>query len=252
MSKYKYQKNQNCLINEYKKNQNFNPIIKNIHNVRYLWLKSEFRKLRKLKGKDYQIKIVDIGCGYCKAYKTLKEINENFDYIGIEPDKNFYSEAVKKYGKNKNFQVINDIAQNALKNISSSDIVISFECLEHIEQKHIPLIIDMICMLNPKIFACTVPVEVGPALLIKNFVTFILRYPRYKEYSLSETIWAGTYNLQKLPPHNQSHKSFDWRTLKNKISEKMIIKKLKKIPFQFLPSSITPSIGFLSIPKQNT
>ena len=72
-----------------------------------------------------------------------------------------------------------------------------------------------------------------------------MRYPRYKEYTFLENVYASTYNLNKIQSHVDAHKGFDWRhlmyTLNFNYKDNVKIKTLTP----FLPKTLSPSIFFI-------
>ena len=232
----------------YEKYQNLNYITRFLHSYRYKWILSVFEELSRKKT-DSPIKVVDIGCGTCNLFKLLKDNSYLIDYIGIEPNEDFANCAIKRYGHNNNFKIIKGFAQEVIPQIDSNvDIFTALESLEHIPEFIVPQILLNISKKNPSIFACSVPVEVGPAIWIKNIGSKLMGYFRYKEYTWEETFWAGLYQLDKLPPHGTGHKGFDWRWLKHNIRQSMNITSINKSPFTIIPSSFAPSICFTSVP----
>ena len=148
-----------------------------------------------------------------------------------------------------NFQIIKGLAEEVIPNIEQKvDIFTGLESFEHIPEYIVPTLLKSISAKTPKIFACSVPVEVGPAIWIKNIGSKLMGYSRYKEYTWSETFWAGLYQLDRVAPHGIGHKGFDWRWLKHNIRQSMKITSISKSPFSFIPAAFTPSICFTSVP----
>lgn len=106
-----------------------------------------------------------------------------------------------------NFKIIKGCAEEIIPNINQKiDIFTGLESFEHIPEYIVPTLLRSISAKSPKIFACSVPVEVGPAIWIKNIGSKLMGYSRYKEYSWSETFWAGLYRLDKVSPHGMNIK----------------------------------------------
>ena len=234
--------------NWYEEILNTNLITRYLHSYRYSWILSIFKKLsRELNNK--QITVVDIGCGTCKLFKVLNENSVSINYIGIEPRGDFVKTSIERYNSMSNFQIIKGFAEEIIPNINQKiDIITGLESFEHIPEYIVPSLLRSISAKSPKIFACSVPVEVGPAIWIKNIGSKLMGYKRYKEYTWKETFWAGLYQLDKVPPHDTGHKGFDWRWLKHNIRQSMKITSVSKSPFSFIPAAFTPSICFTSVP----
>ncbi len=236
---------------QYEKIQNLNFITKFLHSYRYSWILSIFKNLLE-EVDNNQITVVDVGCGTCKLFKILSESSLSINYIGIEPNDEFVETAIQRYDKWKNFQIIRGRAEEVIPNINQKiDIFTALESFEHIPEYIVPILLRDISAKQPKVFACSVPVEVGPAIWIKNIGSKLMGYERYKEYKWSETFWAGLYQLDRVEPHGIGHKGFDWRWLKHNIRQTMKITSVRKSPFSFVPASLAPSICFTSEPLKN-
>jgi SAM-dependent methyltransferase len=234
----------------YENNQGFNALVSWLHSYRY---KNALRVFRELSASisERPITIVDIGCGDAKLYSLL---NEKFqiDYIGIEPNAVFIDVAKKRYQNQSNFKIIHDAAENQLDKIDDADIVVALETLEHILEHIVVRIVEQIAKKQPKLFVCSVPVEVGPAIWFKNLGSLASGYMRHTEYTWKETFWAGLGKLDKLPPHGTGHKGFDWRWLAQTIRHNMKIKEIRKFPFNFLPAGLSTSVFFIAEPTLQT
>ena len=228
---------------QYEKTQQFNAITKFLHNTRY---KNLYKFMDKIFIEDLTmqpIKVVDIGCGTAKTYSLLNA-NYNIDYLGIELREDFVKLAKERYAKNSNFNIICDSIENHYDKLEGS-IVIGLETLEHIPEGIVVRVIEAIAEKNVEHFYCTVPNEIGPAIFIKNFGSFLMRYPRHKEYTWKETFSASLYDLDKVGIHHTAHKGFDWRWLAQTIRQNMKIDSITTSPFNIIPRSLSPSIGFI-------
>ena len=117
------------------------------------------------------ITVVDIGCGTSKLFKVLSENSLPINYIGIEPNEYFVETSNKRYDSMNNFQIINGRAEDIIPIIDQKiDIFTGLESFGHIPEYLVPTILRSISAKKPKIFACSVPVEVGPVIWIKILV----------------------------------------------------------------------------------
>ena len=173
--------------NWYEKKQNTNLITSYLHSFRYSWILSIFKKLSE-EVTNRKITVVDIGCGTCKLFKVLNENSVSIDYIGIEPNGEFVELSNERYGSMSNFKIIKGWAEEIIPNINEKiDIFTGLEAFEHIPEYIVPTLLRSISAKSPKIFACSVPVEVGPAIWIKNIGSKLMGYSRYEEYTWRET-----------------------------------------------------------------
>ena len=230
----------------YEKTLDFNFITRFLHNNKHKllfnYLKQSFDK--KIFTKNQTINIIDLGCGPAYIFPALTKNVDNFNYIGIEPRKDFFEEAKKRYSGDKRFKIYNDDCENFLNSISSTDIIISFDCFEHIPLDKRQITINLLSKINFKFMFVNIPNEVGPAILVKNLGSFLMGYIRHKEYTFLETIMATIYRLDYIKPHIDEHKGFDWRVLLYNLRFFFDVKILTS-PFNFIPTFISPSIFFI-------
>tara|TARA_Y100000389_G_scaffold205131_1_gene263736 strand:+ start:6106 stop:6813 length:708 start_codon:yes stop_codon:yes gene_type:complete len=219
---------------------NFNFITRYLHNRKYLITKKILCK----HPRTQKINIIDIGCGSASMYEHLKDCNLNFNYIGIEPDKDLFDTATKNYGENDNFSILKDIIENNEDILENSHVIIAMDSLEHIPYNNRNELIKKISQLQNKVFLVNVPNEVGPILAIKNIGSFLMGYPRYKEYSFIESVYATFYRIDKMKPHIDAHKGFDWRTLEYSLRYNFKNKVKVFTIYKLVPKFLSPSIYF--------
>lgn len=234
----------------YEHNQGFNKLVSWLHSYRYKNISRVFDKLSE-SNNGTPITVIDIGCGDAKLYSLLNE-RFNIDYIGIEPNAVFVQVAEKRYQSQSNFRIIHDAVENQLDIIAGANIVVALETFEHILEHIVVRIIEQVAKKQPKLFVCSVPVEVGPAIWIKNLGSLAIGYMRHTEYTWKETFWAGLGKLDKLPPHGTGHKGFDWRWLAQTIRHNMKIKEIRKFPFGLFPAGLSTSVFFIAEPTPQT
>ena len=227
--------------------QNKDFISQTLHRTRFFHLerivKSAFNELKR------PLKIVDIGCGLCKAYKVISDLEIDFDYKGVELREDFYKLSIERYSSKDNFSIVQDNIENHFHLFENADLIIGLESFEHIHENLVVRIIEKISNTSFKYLYITVPNELGLAILIKNIGSYIMRYPRAKDYSLKETFYAATYELDKIERVYNDHKGFDWRWLAQTLRINLkIIEKIKS-PYKFVPIFMSPSIGFLCIKR---
>lgn len=194
---------------------------------------------------------MEIGCAHAKLFSLLNERFE-IDYTGIEIDPVFVETARSRYGNNLNFRVVLDSAVNALPHMRNADIVVALETLEHIPEHEVVRIIEAVAIAQPKLFVCSVPVEIGPAIWLKNIGSLLTGHMRHTEYRWRETFWAGLYQLDKLPPHAIGHKGFDWRWLAQTIRHNLRVTEIRKFPLRCLPAAFSFSVFVVAEPRNAT
>jgi len=156
--------------------------------------------------------------------------------------------AMSRYGDRKNFRLLRESALTA--ETGTPDVVVALETFEHIPEHDVVRLIERIAALRPLFLIASVPIEIGPSIWIKNVGSWLMRYPRYREYTWRETFHAGLYRLDKLPPHEVNHKGFDWRWLAQTIRHNMELRTMRALPLPFLPFAVSTSVFFVARPRQ--
>lgn len=233
-------------IEKYEQNQEFNSLTSWLHSHRYKNILAVFDELTK-SIPDRPIKTVEVGCGSAKLFPLLND-RYSIEYTGIDVVEDRISAANERYGSHPNFSAIQDSADVRLKDLADADIVVALETLEHIPERIVVRIVEEVARIRPRVFICSVPVEIGPIIWIKNLGSRLMGYQR-TNYTLRETFWAGLYRLDKLPPHDTSHKGFDWRWLAQTIRHNMNIQEMRKFPFGFMPAALSTNVFFVVNPR---
>jgi SAM-dependent methyltransferase len=181
----------------YEKSQSFNPLMKWVHSHR-------FKEVAQIIGTfNRPLTIYDIGCGYAHLYDVLKDFKAN--YIGIDNHPDFVAGARARH-RALNFKVFHASSANFLPD-EPINVVTALETLEHMTEKDAAKTLDNILKISPDMLICSVPVETGFPLLLKNVASFLMRYTRHTEYTWKETFYAALSRLDKLPaPHGQSQR----------------------------------------------
>lgn len=233
---------------QYEKNQRFNPLVAWVHSRRYKNITAVFTELARQK-QGTPIKVVEIGCAQGKLFAVLNG-KFDIDYTGIDVDERDVNTARARYARYMNFRVLHSSADHALAELQNSDIVVALETFEHIPEHLVVRIVEAVAIASPRLFVCSVPVEIGPAVWLKNVGSVLMGYHRHKEYRWAETFWAGLYQLDRVSPHGTSHKGFDWRWLAQTIRHNMKILETRKLPVPFLPAAFAFTTFFVAKPRE--
>jgi SAM-dependent methyltransferase len=230
----------------YEQVQNQNWLTRFLHSGRYAELLATVGRMERELGRP--VRVLDIGCGPGSTAKTLLE-HFDVDYTGIDNDPVFIAAAEAKTGSRPNCRFLTaDAADPAHYRAGSADLVCALETFEHIPANSVVQIIENVCrIVKPRVFLVTVPVEVGPAVWIKNWGSLLMGYDR-KSGNFRETFWAGLYRLQKVPPHDISHQGFDWRWLAYTMHSNAPLRELRSMPARFIPRSLAPTMLMASRP----
>jgi SAM-dependent methyltransferase len=234
-------------VAQYEEIQEFNRLVSWLHSLRYRNILGIFKKISQENG-EKPVTIIDIGCGYANLFSVL-EGKFQINYTGIEIHPPFVEAARSRYSRHQNFKIINDDALHALPLLGKADAVVALESLEHMPEHDVVRLVEAVAEIGPKYFICSVPVEIGPSIWLKNLGSWAAGYVRHKEYSWPDTLWAGLYQLDKLAPHNCGHCGFDWRWLAQTIRHNMKITESRTLPFG-VPAALAFSRFFVAVPRK--
>lgn len=232
--------NSHGVLTDYERQLGYNFLTKYLHSLRYR------HSLRALRALNRPLRILEVGCAEAKLFETLNSHLE-ISYTGLDIRSDFISTALKRYGQQPNFNALRRSAVD-LEGLEPPDVVMALETLEHIPEHDVVRVVESIAKLRPALFLCSVPVEIGPAIWLKNVGSFVCRYNRHREYTWAETLNAGLYRLDRLPPHAIGHKGFDWRWLAQTIRHSMQIRKIHRFPAG-LPAAFSTSVFFEAVPR---
>jgi SAM-dependent methyltransferase len=241
--------NQAARLTDYEKSQSGKPLVRWLHSFRYKNTLRVFDALsRDIVGRP--IRVVDIGCAVAKVYALL-DGRYDIDYTGIDISREFVEAARERYGSRPNFSIIEGSAADALDGMSGVDVVLALETLEHVPDDVAPRIIRRVAAVEPRLFVCSVPNELGPAIWFKNLGSLLIGHRRTARLSrrmLANTFWASVYRVDRLPAHRTGHSGFDWRNLAAAIEERMHIREIRTLPLSFLPKGLATNVYMIAEP----
>ena len=241
-------------VSFYLSNQSSNPINRFLHGTRYKWIA---RKLEPLLKESFlagaPLRVLEIGAGLGKTISCLEVLGYPFEYVGVEPDPEFFSVMKHSCVNRSSFSFHNCTAEDFFaSNNRPFDIVIALETLEHVCDDSLPGIIDSIYMLKPQRFFATVPNETGPIIILKTLFSILTGYTRHKTYRWRDVFYAAFGMPYFLPRHEFSHIGFEWTFVQHLIRQRFVIESIGKNPFDFLPLSLSASVYFDSSPRSRT
>ena len=231
----------------YEQHQQFNSVTRFLHEQRYIQLTKVIKELHKEINEP--VKIIDVGCGVCEAYRVLENQNIPIDYIGIDNDSDKILIAKKRY-KNSNFKVLSGSIEQYFKLIREKHALIGLESFEHIPEPIVTRLIETIPESDLKKIFITVPNELGPIVAIKFLGMAILGKRRGPNYSVQDIINATFFRLDALGPHSVTHRGFDWRWLSHQLRQNCEIQQSIGMPFDIIPDHLSPSIAFVCEPRR--
>jgi hypothetical protein len=234
---------------EYERKLKSKAIVRWLHSFRFKHLRAIVADLAEEVG-ERPVRIVEVGCAHAALFELLNPCF-SIDYTGIEVSEESVRVARQRHGVNPNFRVIHDAAQDVLRTLDRPDLIVALETLEHIPTRQTVRIIEAVADLAPRLFVCSVPVEIGPIIWIKNVGSALIRYDRRGRFhwrAFRQTFWAGAHQLDRVPTHTNGHMGFDWRWVGQTIRQEMKIRETRTLPFGFLPAGFATNVVFLAEP----
>jgi len=179
-------------------------------------------------------KILDMGCSDGPFLPTLNIYAKKIIAMDIDNDLVKKSKNIIQ-NKLSNSNKINLMTSDGLAlpfRDENFDVIFCLEVLEHV--KHPRKAIEEIYRTLKKngVFICTVPVEIGMSLFIREILGKIIKFnrPYYSKKELMRNVF-----LKKPGPRTleMGHKNFDWRLIKKEIRQVF-----RKIYTEFIPIKI--------------
>lgn len=230
---------------QFERNLSFNFLTRWLHSYRFGTVRQVVAAMHAELGRP--VRIIDIGCNDGTLFDRLREVAE-VDYTGIELREEFATLAARRHAGIPSFRVLNEGAQTALEKCGPCDLITAIDTMEHIPEHDVVRIVEQVAALKVPLFV-VVPVEIGPAIWMKNVGSALCGYIRHKEYTWAQTFWSGLYQLDRVPPHGVRHMGFDWRWLAQTIRHNMHIDTFKRFPLNFLPVAFASSVCMIAKPR---
>jgi 2-polyprenyl-3-methyl-5-hydroxy-6-metoxy-1,4-benzoquinol methylase len=184
-------------------------------------------------------RILDLGCADGTFLPTLNYYAKNIVATDINQELIFRSKYIKE-NVLFNSKKINLLTSDGLYlpfRDSSFNTIFCLEVLEHVKNPR--LVIKEIFRILKKegTFVSTIPVEIGPSLLIREIISRVTNFHRPK-YTIRELINSAL--LKKPGPRNfdNPHKNFDWRIIYNEVKSLF-----KTIDLEFIPIKILKDLN---------
>lgn len=236
------------MAEEYERNQELNRLVSWLHSLRYRDILPVVGRLAEDVG-DRPIRLLDIGCAHARLFDVLRS-RFPIEYTGIDPIPSMAEAARRRYGRHPRFEIVCDAVENRHDLLENRDAIVALETLEHIPEGAVVRLVEAIARARPRVFVLSVPVEVGPALWLKNLGSLLAGYYRHREYTWGETVWAGLGRLDKVPAHGLGHKGFDWRWLAATVRHNLALRELRRLPVNGLPIWLATSIFLVCEPRR--
>jgi SAM-dependent methyltransferase len=236
-------------VADYQANQGFSRINRYLHAVRY----RELRRFLSLVLTGPEPTIFEAGCGYGDAVDVARAVlgGRPFKYYGVDYWAAFVEHAsARRSSPDVRFECrdLRDMADEGFQPPEPPDCILALETFEHVTEYDVPKVVDWLARMRVPALI-TVPNEVGPAVLIKNFGSALMGYRRHREYRIEDTLNAGFHRLERLRAHGTGHLGFDWRWLLSVLKQRYTVE-VRTSPLPFVPRSLSPSIFFYCWPRE--
>lgn len=191
-----------------------------------------------------ELKVLDLGCADGPFLPTLN--NYCHSVLGIEIQPLFLEQSNQLLKKRSNLfnhtHLIRADGHHLPLRERTFDVVFCLEVLEHVQNPK--RVIENIFkqLKEGGYLICSVPVEIGLALIIRTLIGKILHYKR-PQYTLKELLKIVLFKKPGKRQPEDEHKNFDWREIRDLL--KIVFKnvKIKFIPIHFL-RNINPLVFF--------
>lgn len=214
---------------------------KRLHQARFLWI---HEKLVALKGSG--ARVVELGCFDGKVIDYLPDPPDR--YLGFDADwEGALSLARARWkdhpGYEFRFATTPDEIQLGNERF---DIAIVMETLEHVPEPLVGPYLAKLAAATDRYLLVTAPNETGAVFFFKYLTK--LFFGEVERHSLSEFVNATLGRSDRIPRGH--HKGFDYRWLILKIAEHFEIVEISALPFSWLPTSLSFTVGILARPKR--
>lgn len=183
---------------------------------------------------DENYRILDVGCADGPFLPTLNYYAKNIVATDINKELIDRSNYIVKnlLFKSKKINLLTSDGQALPFRNESFNLIFCLEVLEHVKDPRI--VIEEICRILKRkgTFISTVPVEIGPSLLMREFIGRITNFHR-PPYTKKELIQSALLKNPGPRTLENPHKNFDWRIINKEVRHFF-----KKIELEFIPINI--------------
>ncbi|MBD2311001.1 class I SAM-dependent methyltransferase [Desertifilum sp. FACHB-1129] len=197
-----------------------------------------------LQGNQFQ-RALDYGCGDGWLLRSAYEAGLVTSGVGVDIAPQMLSLCEETLANIPGFQFCLPDAIASWIEPQSCDLLLCTETLEHVDSpKEILDTILSYCKPGATV-VISVPIEIGPALLVKQFGRYLANFKGhygYEKYTPKE-LWdaAFLWNTDSFPSSHslpftgfRAHKGFDYRKIKAMLAERLSLEKQVCTPFPLL------------------
>ncbi len=212
--------------------------------------------------------VLDYGCGDGTFLAMLKDSDHPpLKSVGAEITEDLIQDCISRLGSHQDMEFTSIESLKSPENDGRFDALFCMEVLEHVVEP-VPILNDFHRWLKPGgSLVVSVPVETGPALLVKQMARRIAGwrglgdYPGFDPYTWSELfrgLVAGSSQHIRRPIHrneaggyeSHDHKGFNWRYLKSLLEENFTVTAIHGTPLQWAPIGFCSQVWMIAQPKK--
>jgi len=203
-----------------------NPLARLAHRARYGAADRLVRKYLR----SAEAAMLDFGCGDGRMLERVRLFAPLAELVGYEP---LMEEGAGLHTQYKRVSTEADVRHGQY------DLITAFEVLEHLEPQEIDGFVTLAreTLREGGVLIVSVPIMLGPVLIPKLINAQYVRKSTWR-YSLSEMIGAAFF-LKPVPRFRGTgyltHKGFDWRMLRDRLSQDFELREEEFSPFPVLP-----------------
>lgn len=207
-------------------------------------------------------RILDYGCGDGSFLAMLAADSTGpINAVGAEKYMKVVEDCNERLGRDGLRFLLSD-ELNAPEHVDAYDLIICMEVLEHVPNVDGMLDRFRRLLVQSGVLLISVPVEIGPMLIIKQMVRTIAGwrglgdYPGTSSYSFREylaSVFAGPRQHIERPIHRDGdgqcfhdHKGFNWRVLRDAVARRFAIERTVGSPFMWLPPHLATQVWFVA------
>lgn len=221
---------------------------------------ARFRMAVELVSQLHPITVLDYGCGDGTFLELLmRNAGAPQAAMGVDVDSGQIDDCRRRIADPRlSFATVASLATGDAR--CDVDVLICMEVLEHIVDLA-PVLDSWARLVRPNgTIIVSVPVEIGPALLMKQAMRRIAGwrgigdYPGMAPYTWGElcrSVLAGRAQHLPRPVHRSSegseghcHKAFNWRVVERMLRERFTLRKRITTPWRWMPPGLSSQVWF--------
>jgi len=226
---------------------------------------ARFRLAMKLVGSDRAGKLLDYGCGDGTFLGMVADRFATCTGADVAPDQ--LDDCRRRFTAfpSVDFRLVSELTRT--EHSHAYAVVTCMETLEHCLDQTVERVLadlERLCAPDGTI-VISVPIETGPAFLIKHVVRSLAArrglgdYAQYERYSLGDArrmafatertaMARPVYGGPDSPYH--SHYGFNWRRLRTAIAQQLVVERIRFSPAGFLGGWFSSQVWFVCRPPQ--